>query len=76
MDSKKPFDIVKEVVWNLLVYAMYFVYCFVVLLIFHFCTYRFIDAIDWTMQDILKYALIAATVGMVVRIVRLIMKKH
>lgn len=75
MNEKKPIDIVKEVVWNLVVYVLYYIYSFVVLMIFHFCTYRFIESIDWTVPEIAQYALLPATIAMVVRIIGLIKKK-
>ena len=74
MNEKKPLDIVKEVAWNLLVYVLYYIYCFVMLMIFHFIAYRVIDSLDWEIRDIAAYALIAATIAMIVRIIRLVRK--
>lgn len=74
MNGHRRLDIVKEIAWNLLVYVLYYAYCFVMLLIFHFFAYRFIDGLDWTLRTIAVYAFAAATVIMAVRIVRLIMK--
>lgn len=68
MEKYKPMDLVKEVVWNLFVYVLYYAYCFVMLLIVHFLLYRFIPAMQWTLKNIAVYALAAATVVMIVRI--------
>ena len=76
MNEHKSSDIVREVVWNLFVYVLYYIYCFVMLLIVHFLLYRFIPAMNWTLKNIAIYALIASTVMMVVRIVGLIRKKR
>lgn len=73
MDRHKRIDLVKEIAWNLVVYVMYFLYCFVMLLIFHFLAYRFIK-LDWSLKTIGVYALVVSTVMMAVRIVRLIKK--
>ena len=76
MNEHKRQDIVKEIVWNLFVYALYYVYCFVMLLIVHFVLYRFISAMNWTLKTIAVYALAAATVMMAVRIVGLIRRRR
>ncbi len=75
MHEYKPRDIVKEVVWNLFIYVLYYAYCFIMLLIVHFVLYRFIKAMSWTLRDVAVYALAAATVMMVVRIVGKIWKR-
>lgn len=75
MHKYEPIDIVKEVVWNLFIYVLYYAYCFIVLLIAHFILYRFIKAMQWTLRDIVIYALLASTVMMVVRIVGKIRKR-
>ncbi|MBQ9120498.1 MAG: hypothetical protein IJY09_10690 [Lachnospiraceae bacterium] len=74
MNERTPLDMVKEIAWNLLVYVLYYIYSFVVLMIFHFCAFRVLK-LEWTVPDIVKYALVAATVAMVVRIARLIFRK-
>ena len=68
MREYKPLDIVKEVVWNLFIYVLYYVYCFIMLLIAHFILYRVIKSMDWTLRDIAGYAMVASTVMMIVRI--------
>lgn len=75
MQEYKPIDIVKEVVWNLFIYVLYYAYCFVVLLIAHFVLYRFIKSMHWTLRDIAVYALLVSTGMMAVRIVGKIRKK-
>ena len=52
MHEYRPFDVVKEVVWNLFVYVLYYIYCFVMLLLVHFMLYRFIKSMQWTVRDI------------------------
>lgn len=68
MKEYKPLDIIKEVVWNLFIYVLYYIWCFVMLLIIHFLFYRLIPAMKWTVPDIALYALIASTAMMAVRI--------
>lgn len=75
MNRIKPFDVVKEVVWNLFVYVLYYIYCFIMLLIIHFILYRFIKSMNWTVRDIAIYAFAASTVMMVVRIVGKVCKR-
>ncbi len=75
MHEHKPLDVVKEVVWNLFVYVLYYVYCFIMLLITHFILYRFIKSMNWTVRDIAVYAFAASTVMMAVRIVGKVRKK-
>jgi len=75
MHEYKPLDIIKEVVWNLFIYVLYYMYCFVVLLIAHFILYRFIKSMQWTLRDVAIYALLASTGMMVVRIVGKIRKR-
>ncbi len=74
MNEKKPIDFVKELVWSLLMYVLYFVWCFVMLMLFHFFAFRVLE-LDWEVRDIAIYALVAATVLMIGRIVRLIRKR-
>lgn len=76
MHGYKPRDIVKEVVWNLFVYVLYYAYCFIMLLLVHFMLYRFIKSMHWTVRDIAIYAIVASTVMMAVRIVGRIRKKR
>ncbi len=76
MHEYRPFDVVKEVVWNLFVYVLYYIYCFVMLLLVHFMLYRFIKPMQWTVRDIAVYALCAATLIMAVRIGGRIRKKN
>ncbi len=68
MQEHKSPDVIKKVVWNLFVYVLYYVYCFIMLLIVHFILYRFIKSMDWTVRDIAVYAFGASTVMMAVRI--------
>ncbi len=75
MQGYKPRDIVKEVVWNLFIYVLYYVYCFIMLLIVHFILYRFIKSMDWTVRDIAVYAFAASAVMMAVRIVGKLCRK-
>lgn len=74
MDRKKPLDVVKEVVWDLVLYALYYAYSFFILILFHFFTYRFIDSLDWTLRTIASYAFVGATVMIGFRIVRQVKK--
>lgn len=75
MKEYKPLDIIKEVVWNLFIYVLYYIWCFVMLLIVHFLLYRFIESMKWTVPDIALYALIASTAMMAVRIVGKLRKR-
>lgn len=69
----KRLDIVKEVAWNLVIYVLYYIYCIVILLIFHLLAYRFLE-LEWTLRTIAGYAFIAATVMMAARIIGLVKK--
>lgn len=69
MGDHKKLDSLKEIIWNLLIYVLYYGYCVVILLFFHLLTYSFIHW-NWTIQKILIYALIGSTGMMLVRLFR------
>lgn len=73
MDNKGS-DFLKDFFWNLLVYVLVMVYCFVMLLLFHMI-FHVMLGLDWTIAGIRNAALIMATVYMVVKIVCNMLKK-
>lgn len=79
MKEHKPIDLVKEIAWNLLIYVLYYIWSFIVLLIFHFLTYRNLLRllqVQWTVKTIAVYALVMSTVMMIVRVAGLIRKSR
>ncbi len=69
MNDHKKIDTIKEIVWNLLVYVVYFGYCTVMLLLFHLLTYSILH-LQWTIKTILILGLIGSTIMMLIRLIR------
>lgn len=74
MEHHKKFDIAKEIIWNIVTYGLYFIYCFVMLMFFHLFSYSLFQ-LNWTLHTVLILAFIVSTIMMAVRITRLISKR-
>lgn len=68
------FDIIKEIIWTLFLYVLYYGYCFVMLMLIHLITYSIFD-LNWTIKTILIAAFAGSTFMIGYRVIRLNLKK-